>query len=92
MSFHFIWENIHNQQLVVTHISTLDKFADILTKPLSKDSFYRHLTKLAVVPHQLPVRGYIITCDLYKYILLYYDSLTMSLGILLFKLYFHGLF
>ena len=45
---HFICEHIIDGTFIVTHLSTSEMVADILTKPLIKESFYYLLSKLGL--------------------------------------------
>lgn len=50
LDLHFIREHIAQKQLTVSHISSSEQVADILTKPLSFDQFAYLRTKLNVLP------------------------------------------
>lgn len=60
-------------------------------KSLSKYSFQYYLTKLDYCSTSSILRGCIIICELCNYFLLYFDSLTIFVGVLLFKFCFHNL-
>jgi hypothetical protein len=47
---HFIREKVQDKQITLYHISTHDKLADILSKPLNRLKFQQHHTSLGIVP------------------------------------------
>lgn len=50
LGLHFIREHVAQKQLTVSHVSSSEQIADILTKPLSFDQFAYLCSKLNVVP------------------------------------------
>ena len=50
LDLHFIREHVAKKQLTVSHVSSSEQVADILTKPLSFDQFAYLRTKLNVLP------------------------------------------
>ena len=50
LDLHFFREHIANKDLFIEHVSSSDKLADVLTKPLSFDHFAYMQTKVNVCP------------------------------------------
>ena len=49
LDFHFVRENVRSGALRVTHVSTKDQLADVLTKPLPRPHFTELIRKIGVV-------------------------------------------
>ncbi|CAH9114633.1 unnamed protein product [Cuscuta europaea] len=58
IDFHFVREQIQKGQLRVTHVHTQDQLADSLTKPLARQLFQSHRSKLGILPRPPRLRGH----------------------------------
>lgn len=54
LNCHFIRDKMRSRLLVPYYTWTSLQIADIFTKPLEKDPFYRHISKLGVIDLQAP--------------------------------------
>lgn len=57
LDYHFVQELVQQGRLVVSHISTRDQVADILTKPLSSAKFQNFRSKMHVTDGTMLLRG-----------------------------------
>jgi len=57
MDYHFVREQVQARTLHVSHVSTKDQLADILTKPLATKSFKELISKMQVIDGNLLLRG-----------------------------------
>jgi hypothetical protein len=48
MRYHYIREAITEQDVILKHISTNSMVADLLTKPIARDAFVRHVRSLGL--------------------------------------------
>ncbi|KAJ9699043.1 hypothetical protein PVL29_007895 [Vitis rotundifolia] len=58
IDFHFVRDQITNNQLRVSHVHTADQLADFLTKPLARTLFQSHRSKLSLLPNVLRLQGH----------------------------------
>ncbi|GMP94250.1 hypothetical protein CsSME_00043774 [Camellia sinensis var. sinensis] len=59
LSSNLVFYKVVVKQLKISHILTSDQLADILTKPLSNQSFHYLQSKLMVLPASLSLRGHV---------------------------------
>jgi histone deacetylase 1/2 len=59
MDYHFVREQVQAKQLQVSHVSTKDQLADILTKPLATAKFNDISSKIKVTNGNFILRGHI---------------------------------
>lgn len=59
VDFHFVRDQVQKKELYVTHVHSADQLADTLTKPLPKQAFKNHLSKLGLVDTSPNLRGHI---------------------------------
>jgi hypothetical protein len=57
LDYHFVRQLVQNGQVQVSHISTRDQLADILTKPLSRTQFTLIRDKMGVTDGNPILRG-----------------------------------
>jgi len=57
MDYHFVREQVQAGTLHVSHVSTKDQLADILTKPLATKPFKELMSKMQVIDGNLLLRG-----------------------------------
>ncbi|PNX98781.1 hypothetical protein L195_g022038 [Trifolium pratense] len=57
MDYHFVREQVRDGKLQVSHVSTKDQLADLLTKPLATSRFADLRTKMQVTDGNLILRG-----------------------------------
>lgn len=57
MNYHFVREQVRDGKLTVSHVSTKDQIADLLTKPLATSRFEDLRTKMQVTNGNLILRG-----------------------------------
>ena len=57
LDFHFVREMVDAGMLKVCHVHTKDQWADVLTKPLSRQSFLHIRSKLGVNVGSFILRG-----------------------------------
>ncbi|GMJ10072.1 hypothetical protein HRI_004676400 [Hibiscus trionum] len=56
--YHFIREQVQNGHLRVSHVSSFDQLADVLTKPLSRHQFTMVINKIGLTPPLSILRGH----------------------------------
>lgn len=59
MDYHFVCEHVQAKKLQVSHVSTKDQLADILTKPLAAAKFNNISSKIKVNDGNFILRGHI---------------------------------
>jgi histone deacetylase 1/2 len=59
LDYHFVRQEVQNGKLIVSHISTKDQLADILTKPLHRTRFSLLRDKIGVIDGDPILRGHI---------------------------------
>ena len=59
MDYHFVREQVQANNLNVSHVSTKDQLADILTKPLAATKFNDISSKIKVTNGNFILRGHI---------------------------------
>jgi hypothetical protein len=59
MDYHFVREQVQANKLQVSHVSTKDQLADILTKPLATSKFVELTSKIKVRNGKFILRGHI---------------------------------
>jgi len=57
MDYHFVREQVRDGKLQVSHISTKDQIADLLTKSLSHTTFNELRSKMQVTDYNYILRG-----------------------------------
>ena len=57
LDFHFVREQVHAGHLLVSHVSTKDQIADIMTKPLPHSKFAELRIKMKVLDGNFILRG-----------------------------------
>ena len=61
LDYHFVREQVQSKQIQVSHVSTKDQVADLLTKPLPKLKFEDFRYKMKVTNGDFILRGHIST-------------------------------
>lgn len=59
LDYHFVREQVQDKRLQVSHVSTKDQLADILTKPLAAGKFNDITSKIKVANGNFILRGHI---------------------------------
>jgi hypothetical protein len=57
LDYHFVREQVQTNKLIVTHVSTKDQLAGLLTKPLPTTKFTELMSKIKVVDGTFILRG-----------------------------------
>ena len=57
LDYHFVREQVQVNKLIVTHVSTKDQLADLLTKPLATTKFIEVTSKIKVINGTFILRG-----------------------------------
>lgn len=57
MDYHFVREQVRDGKLQVSHVSTKDQIADLLTKPLSHATFNELRSNMQVTDGNYILRG-----------------------------------
>lgn len=57
LDYHFIREQVQTNKLIVTHVSTKDQLAYLLTKPLPTTKFIELMSKIKVIDGTFILRG-----------------------------------
>jgi hypothetical protein len=57
LDYHFVREQVQTNKLIVTHVSTKDQLADLLTKPLPMAKFNELTSKIKVLDGTFILRG-----------------------------------
>lgn len=57
LDYNFVREQVQTNKLIVTHVSTKDQLADLLTKPLPTTKFTELMSKIKVVDGTFILRG-----------------------------------
>ena len=59
LDYHFVRQQVQNRTVRVSHVSTHDQLADVLTKPLSRPRFEGFLIKIGLSSEPPVLRGVI---------------------------------
>ena len=57
LDYHFVREQVQVNKLIVTHVSTKEQLADLLTKPLATTKFTELTSKIKVINGTFSLRG-----------------------------------
>lgn len=55
--YHFVIEQVQTNKLIITHVSTKNQLADLLTKPLPTTKFTERMSKIKVIDGTFILRG-----------------------------------
>lgn len=59
LDYHFVCEKVSDGSMRVLHISSKDQIADVLTKPLPRQSFLHFRSKIGVSDGSSILRGHV---------------------------------